>query len=268
VVEFDADNNAVSIEEKPTSTKSNYAVPGLYFYDKSVVEIAKNIKPSARGEYEITAVNDHYLQQQKLKVAVLNRGFAWLDTGTFESLGDAAEYVRVIEKRQGLNIGCPEESAWRMGCIRKENLMKLAKEMEKQFLADLQERLDEVKQNPLPYTFQKPELWWKSLRRAVTDDFEASPVTAINEKEFTLLFNGLMKWPSNFKPIRKVEKLLKDKVKLYEDEHKVDWATGELMAYSSLLIEGKDVRMSGQDVKRGTFSHRHAVLYDENTNAE
>jgi 2-oxoglutarate dehydrogenase E1 component len=144
----------------------------------------------------------------------------------------------------------------------------LAKEMEKQFLSDLQERLDDVKQNPLPYTFQKPELWWKSLRRATAEDFESSPVTAINEKDFNLLFDGLMKWPEDFKPLRKVEKLLQDKVKLYRDEQKVDWATGELMAYGSLLLEGKDVRMSGQDVKRGTFSHRHSVLYDENTNKE
>ncbi|MCW3090450.1 MAG: 2-oxoglutarate dehydrogenase component [Ferruginibacter sp.] len=144
----------------------------------------------------------------------------------------------------------------------------LAKEMEKQFLAELQERLDEVKQNPLPYTFQKPELWWKSLRRAAAGDFESSPVTAINEKDFNLLFSGLMKWPENFKPLRKVEKLLQDKIKLYSEEQKIDWATGELMAYGSLLIEGKDVRMSGQDVKRGTFSHRHSVIYDENTNEE
>ncbi len=144
----------------------------------------------------------------------------------------------------------------------------LAKDMEKQFLADLQERLDEVKQHPLPYTFQKPELWWKSLRKATATDFDASPVTAITESNFKLLFDGLMKWPTNFKPLRKVEKLLQDKIKLFNDEHKIDWATGELMAYGSLLIEGKDVRMSGQDVKRGTFSHRHSVLYDENTNAE
>lgn len=148
------------------------------------------------------------------------------------------------------------------------DVQSLAKEMEQKFLADLQERLDEVKQNPLPYTYQKPELWWQSLRRATVDDFNASPVTAINEKDFTLLFDGLMKWPADFKPIKKVEKLLQDKIKLYNDEQKVDWATGELMAYGSLLIEGKDVRMSGQDVKRGTFSHRHAVLYDENTNIE
>lgn len=144
----------------------------------------------------------------------------------------------------------------------------LAKDMEKQFLAELQERLDEVKQNPLPYTFQKPELWWQSLRRATAADFEHSPVTAISESNFKMLFNGLMQWPADFKPLRKVEKLLQDKIKLLEDENKVDWATAELMAYGSLLVEGKDVRMSGQDVKRGTFSHRHAVIYDERTNQE
>ncbi len=144
----------------------------------------------------------------------------------------------------------------------------LAKEMEKQFLADLQERLDEVKQNPLPYAYQKPELWWNNLRRAVPADFDSSPVTAISEKDFSILFDGLMKWPANFKPLKKVEKLLQDKVKLYTDQQKIDWATAELMAYGSLLLEGKEVRMSGQDVKRGTFSHRHAVLYDETNNAE
>ena len=144
----------------------------------------------------------------------------------------------------------------------------LAKEMEQKFLADLQERLDEVKQNPLPYSYQAPELVWKSLRKAKADDFNSSPVTGISNDQFTALYDGLMKWPADFKPLRKVEKLIQDKLKLFSDEKKVDWATGELMAYGSLLIEGKDVRMSGQDVKRGTFSHRHAVIYDETNNNE
>lgn len=144
----------------------------------------------------------------------------------------------------------------------------MAKEMEQLFLSDLQERLDEVKQNPLPYTFQKPELWWKSLRRATDQDFVSSPVTAIPEAALQQLFEGLMELPDDFKALRKVDKLLQDKIKAFADDQKIDWATGELLAYASLLKEGKDVRMSGQDVKRGTFSSRHAVLYDENNNSE
>jgi 2-oxoglutarate dehydrogenase E1 component len=145
-----------------------------------------------------------------------------------------------------------------------KDAQELAKEMEKKFWSDLQERLDEVKQNPLPYHYQQPELDWKKLRRATTEDFDASPITAISENDFTAVFNALMKWPADFKPLRKVEKILQDKVKLFETEGKLDWATGELLAYGSLLLEGKDVRMSGQDVRRGTFSHRHAILRDEN----
>jgi glucose-1-phosphate thymidylyltransferase len=131
VVEFDAENKAISIEEKPTHPKSNYAVPGLYFYDNDVVEIAKNIVPSPRGEYEITDVNREYLKRGKLSVSILNRGTAWLDTGTFASLMQAGQFVQVIEERQGMKVGCIEEVAYRMGYIDKSQLQKIAEPLVK-----------------------------------------------------------------------------------------------------------------------------------------
>lgn len=126
VVEFDAENHAISIEEKPAKPKSNFAVVGLYFYDNDVVEIAKNIEPSFRGELEITSVNEEYLKRGKLKVQTMDRGSAWLDTGTFESMNDAAEYIRVIEKRTGIKIGCIEEAAFKQGFINKDQLKVIA----------------------------------------------------------------------------------------------------------------------------------------------
>ena len=131
VVEFDAAGRAISIEEKPTHPKSSYAVPGLYFYDNSVVEIAKSVRPSDRGELEITSVNNTYLENGTLSVKVLPEGTAWLDSGTFESLNDAASYVRVIEERQGIKVGCPEEIAWRHGWLTTDDLIDIGRRLEK-----------------------------------------------------------------------------------------------------------------------------------------
>lgn len=141
VVEFDEDKKAISIEEKPTEPKSNFAIPGLYFYDNDVVEIAKQIKPSPRGELEITDINKVYLEQEKLKVAVFDRGTAWLDTGTIQSLMQAAQFVQVIEERQGMKIGAIEEVAYRMGYINKEQLLKIADPLRKSGYGEYLRRL-------------------------------------------------------------------------------------------------------------------------------
>ncbi|UYM06529.1 glucose-1-phosphate thymidylyltransferase RfbA [Solicola gregarius] len=155
VVEFDADGRAISLEEKPTRPRSNYAVPGLYFYDNDVVEIAKAVRPSARGEYEITDVNRAYLERGTLQVSVLARGTAWLDTGTFESLNDAGDFIRAVQTRQGMRIGAPEEIAWRQGFLSDDELRERAEAMVKSgygtYLLELLEHSAE-EHSPLPGT--------------------------------------------------------------------------------------------------------------------